>query len=282
VTLDANHDHKTVPGALLDRRRVFDCLWIFLIWAAPPALLHPFQNTPFVDDWVYAWPVQRLIEHGDLRMLDYSGSLNLVQILWGAIFCLPLGFSFTALRLSTWLCAAACLWGTYLLLQELRVSRRDSLIATAALGAYPIFFVLSYTFMTDVPFLTAMIWSLLAFGRALRRQHDGWLWVAVFFAAMSVGIRVVGFVLPVAMMIALLVHVGPWGRRGARFLWPTVVFAFFGLLTWWHQGHTEHIADLTLIPNAPETRIRYLIQYGLRLLPSMMVDTATFLAGAMG
>jgi hypothetical protein len=82
-----------------------------LIWAAPAVLLHPFQNTPFIDDWVYSWSVQRLLEHGDLRVLDYSGNLNFVQILWGTLFCLPLGFSFTALRLSTWVCAAACLWG---------------------------------------------------------------------------------------------------------------------------------------------------------------------------
>ena len=282
MTVDTNLQHEPSLPALLDRRRVLDCCWIFLAWAAPAALLHPFQNTPFVDDWVYAWPVQRLLAHGDLRLLDYSGSLNLVQVLWGALFCLPFGFSFTALRLSTWLCGAVCLWSTYLLLQELRVSRRDSLIATAALGAYPIFFVLSYTFMTDVPFLAAMIGSLLAFVRALRRQHNGWLAAAVSCAALSVGIRVIGLVLPVAMMMTLLVHAGPWGRRRARFLWPLAVFAFFGLLAWWHHGHIERIADLTWIENAPQRRLRDLRLYGWRLLPSMTVCTATFLAGAIG
>jgi hypothetical protein len=175
VTCKKNDGPEPCFPALLDRQRAKDCLRVILIWIAPAALLRPFQDVPFVDDWVYAWPVQRILEHGDLRLLDYSGSLNFVQVLWGAIFCLPFGFSFSALRLSTWMCAALCLCGTYLLLLELRVSRRDSLIATAVLGAYPIFFMLSYTFMTDVPFLTAMVWSLLAFVRALRWQHDGWL-----------------------------------------------------------------------------------------------------------
>ena len=136
--------------------------------------------------------------------------------------------------------------------------------------------------MTDVPFLTAMIWSVLAFVRALHRQDDGWLWVAVFFAALSVGVRVVGLVLPAAMMIALLLHAGPWGRRKARYLWPVVVFAFYGLLLWWHHGHTEHIADLTWIKNAPQRRMQDLILYGWRLLPSATITAAVFLAGAMG
>ena len=129
--MGANLNHETSLPALLDRQRIVDCLWILLIWTVPAVLLHPFQDTPFVDDWIYAWSVQRFLEHGDLRILDYSSNLNLVQILWGALFCLPLGFSFTALRLSTWVSAAACLWGTYLVLRELRISRRDSLIRTA-------------------------------------------------------------------------------------------------------------------------------------------------------
>jgi hypothetical protein len=208
--------------------------------------------------------------------------LNFVQILWGAVFCLPFGFSFTALRLSTWVCGALCLCGTYLLLQDLRISRRDSLIGTAALAAYPIFFLLSFTFMTDVPFLTAMIWSFVAFARALRWQDDKWLLAALVFAAMSVGIRVVGLVLPIAMMITLLVHGGTWGRRSARFLWPVLVFPFFGLLMWWHQGHIEHIADLTWIDNAPDSRLRNLILYGWRFFPAMLLSTTTFLAGAIG
>jgi MFS family permease len=54
------------------------------------------------------------------------------------------------------------------------------------------------------------------------------------------------------------------------------------LLAWWHQGHTEHIADLRWIKNAPENRMQDLIFYGWRMLPPMIVCTATLVAGAMG
>ena len=37
-------------------------------------------NTPFIDDWVYAWPVERLLNGGALRLLDYCccGRWNVV------------------------------------------------------------------------------------------------------------------------------------------------------------------------------------------------------------
>src|SRR5437016_4135088 len=92
--------------ATADRLKWKDCAWIVFLWTIPILLLRPFQNTPFVDDWVYGWAVENLLRTGQLRILDNSTSVNPVQIPWGAIFCLPAGFSFTALRLSTWVLSA--------------------------------------------------------------------------------------------------------------------------------------------------------------------------------
>src|SRR5262245_54012408 len=98
----------------------------FSIW--PLLLLQPLRNFPMNDDWTYAWAVENLLNTGTLKILDWSTSVNVAQVLWGALFCLVLGFSFVALRLSTWVISLLGLWGLYLLLQELNVSRRDSLI----------------------------------------------------------------------------------------------------------------------------------------------------------
>jgi hypothetical protein len=72
-------------------------------------------------------------------VLNYADNANVAQILWGSLFCLPFGFSFTALRVSTWLLAVGGLCGLYLLLRELEVSRRDAILGTATLGVYPVF-----------------------------------------------------------------------------------------------------------------------------------------------
>jgi hypothetical protein len=43
------------------------------------AALQPFQNTPFIDDWVYAWSVEQLLREGRLQLLDFSVHLNVAQ-----------------------------------------------------------------------------------------------------------------------------------------------------------------------------------------------------------
>src|SRR2546428_12307485 len=151
------------------REKLLDCVLITTCGVLLAMALRPFQNTPFIDDWLYAWSVAELLDHGRLRVLDWSSHVNVAQILWGAAFSLPLGFSFTALRVSTWVLGLLCLCGLYLLLRELGIPRRDALIGTGTLGVNPIFAILSYSFMTDIPFLAALVWSLFAAARAIHR-----------------------------------------------------------------------------------------------------------------
>ena len=111
-------------AAMIRSREEFrDLGLITLIAAIPVLLLHPFQDAPFLDDWTYAWSVEHLLQTGELRILDWSTSIHLTQILWGTLFCLPFGFSFSALRLSTWVLALLSLWGLYFLLREMDVPR---------------------------------------------------------------------------------------------------------------------------------------------------------------
>src|SRR6187551_900227 len=72
-----------------------------LIWICMVALTNPVGNFPLNDDWAYGYSVQRLLEQGHIRFSDWTGPNLFGQVLWGLLFCLPFGFSFTALRLST-------------------------------------------------------------------------------------------------------------------------------------------------------------------------------------
>ena len=82
-------------------RRVIDCGALVVLGFVALAILSPLQNAPFIDDATYAWSVEWLLQRGELRILDWATSLNLTQFLWGWLFCLPGGFSFSALRFST-------------------------------------------------------------------------------------------------------------------------------------------------------------------------------------
>ncbi len=258
-----------------------DCLWIALCEGVAALLLWPWQNTPFVDDWTYAWSVEWLLQHAELRILEWSSNFNVIQVLWGALFCLPVGFSFTALRVSTWVLAVGCLWGLYWLLRELNTSRQLALLGTATLGVNPVFFMLGFTFMTDVPFLAFMVWASFAMVRALRGQRTRWLLAASILACLAIGVRVVGVVIPGAMAVVLLWQSDRRGRSRGRVLLAVLPLIFLGGLLWWGTGHWQHTADVSQLKDAPASRVHNL-RYAIPLLPWALVHGSAFLTGTVG
>jgi hypothetical protein len=261
------------------RERVADVLLIACLFLIPALLLRPFQNTPSIDDWVYAWPVEHLLKMQELKILEYSGAINLPQVLWGALFTLPNGFSFTALRVSTFVLAVASLCALYLLLRALNVRRSSALCSVAVLAVYPIFFSLSFTFMTDVPFIACVIAASLALVLALNGQSTAWLAAAAGFISLSIGMRLTGVALGVAFGMVLLFHAGSWGRR--RVWFALIPPAFTALLVVWQQSNVVSPADMTSVVNSPATRLEAL-QYALPLLPKMTVAALGFISAAVG
>ena len=273
---------EATPQALpATAERLADCLWIALCGIAIALLLRPFQDTPFVDDWTYAWSVDHLLAGDGLRVLDWSSNLNFAQVLWGALFCLPLGFSFVALRLSTWVAALLALCALDLLLRELGVGRRDALLGVALLGLNPIFFMLSATFMTDVPFLAASLWATLAIVLAITRHSDRWLIGFALFAAIASAVRVVAVVLPVAAVLALLLHAGSWGRQVTRIVVAAAPLVFFALLVLWSAARMVHVVDMGEIAGSPDFRKQYLLS-GLLRLPTFSLQAVLCAASSLG
>ena len=258
----------------------YDCVAIVLISVLPVLILRPFQNTPFIDDWSFAWSVQHLLQHGNLKVLEYS-HMNVAQILWGALFCLPFGFSFSALRLSTWVASVVCLLGVYFTLREFNVSRRDSLIGVGVLAVYPIYFILSFTFMTDIPCLAAMVWSCLALVRALRLHSDRWLLASIAYASLATAVRIVAAVLPLVTVLTLLFQSDGWGHRKVRLLVSVAPLVVLCTLIWWHSRHVEYSADLSDVGNSPANRIHDLKE-AIPSLPKMLPVSVTFVVCALG
>jgi hypothetical protein len=265
----------------VDQEKWRDCLWLALGEAVVALILHPFQNTPFIDDWTYGWSVEWLLHHAELKILEWSSHLNVVQVLWGALFCFPRGFSFTALRVSTWILAVVCLWGLYWLLRELNISRQLAVLGTATLAVNPIFFMLSFTFMTDVPFLAFMVWASFAMVRAMSTKRTRWLVAATILACLAIGVRVVGVVLPVAMAAVLLLQTDSWGRRQGRVLLTGLPLIFLGGLLWWGAGHLHHTADVSQLPDAPVNRAHNL-RYAFPMLLWALVQDTAFFTGTVG
>ena len=141
-----------------------------LVWIAMAVLVDPIGNFPVQDDWAYARAVRSLLDDGVYRIPDFV-STNLGPLVhWGALFCWPFGFSFTALRMSTLVMGAIGIGGVYFLFREVWGDKRLALVAAAAVLVNPIYFALANTFMTDVPFVALTSIAMALIFRGLRRE----------------------------------------------------------------------------------------------------------------
>ena len=180
------------------------------------ALVGPWPDVPILDDWTYAWSVERLLQTGELAILPISSVYPVAQVLWGALFCLPFGFSFNALRVSTLVIAVLGAWAFYATLRELGSGQRRALFGTFLVLANPLTILLMHSFMTDIPFLSVTCAATWLFTRGILRRHAGSLWCAGALAVTSVLIRQVGVALPVAAAGVALFMRDPWLRRTGR------------------------------------------------------------------
>src|SRR5438093_12585801 len=94
-------------------------IWIItIIWISMVILVNPIGDFPLNDDWAYGWTVKTLLETGVFQLSDWTATNLLPQALWGTLFCLPFGFSFTALRISTLTFGLIVVIATYRLLRR--------------------------------------------------------------------------------------------------------------------------------------------------------------------
>src|SRR5688572_26393849 len=84
---------------------------ITVIWCVSIGIVDPIGDFPLENDWAFGRSVDRLLETGDYRPLGWASMTLVTNVLWGAIFCLPTGFSFTTLRFSSLIASLLALFG---------------------------------------------------------------------------------------------------------------------------------------------------------------------------
>ena len=183
------------------------------VFAAGWLLVGPLANAPVIDDWVYAWSVERLLQTGRLQILDISAVYPVAQILWGALFAWVLGFSFGALRASTVVLSALGCCAFYFTLRDVRFSRGVSVLAAVALALNQVFFALSFSFMTDAPFVAVSLIALLGYVRGINRRRADLLWAGSAAAAAAFLIRPIGIITPIAALAGAIAIRPRWPAR---------------------------------------------------------------------
>ncbi len=192
--------------------------WAAAVFFAAVWILDPIRDFPLQDDWAYFLSVKHLVDDASLRVLDYTSASLIFQSLWGAMFSMVLGLSHSTLRLSTLFLAflAMFLMGEFFPDEPRKI--HPILSPPFLLTANPLFFLLSFTFLTDVPHL-ALTLAALALGRRAEKT-DRPVWWAACSAAASLAylVRQIGVLIPVGLALHLLLRGKLTPKRGVLLL----------------------------------------------------------------
>jgi hypothetical protein len=231
------------------------------VMLAMAAAVYSPVDVPVVDDWTYAWSVEHFLRTGELRMLEWSAHYPLAQILWGALIGGLWGFSFAVLLLSTLVLAWAGIVAFFLTLRELGIKPVLAGLGALLLWCNPVFFVLSHSFMTDVPFMTAMNAALLGYVRWVKRGRIGDLSLGSIAALLAFLTRQLGATLALIPLLYLLLErlaaekrrTLPWSQG----IWLLVPFLGVGVTLWWI--HAVHGATRVALEKVHMLRLIFVI-----------------------
>lgn len=118
----------------------------------------------------------------------------------------------------------------YLLLRQLEVPPRAALLGTAILGLNPLYLFLSYSFMTDVPFVALLLLASLLLVRGIQGHGEVWLWLGSIATALAYLTRQYGIIFAIAALASLWwSHRLSWRRAARIAAIPLVVFLAYSL-----------------------------------------------------
>ncbi len=271
---------------------------ITLLVLGATILMGRTADFPLIDDWTYAWSVEHFLQTGELRLLEWSAHYPLAQILWGTLFGGMFGFSFGVLRVSTLVLAWVGLLAFFRTLRTLGVDPCWSFLGTLTLWFNPVAFVLTHSFMTDVPFVSVTNGAILFYVRWVTRRRCRDLCVGSVLATVAFLIRQLGAGLALVPLVSLLVARICRGE-GRPPPWPQIlclVFPFLGigLTLWWITAvhgatrvYLEKVNSLHYIPAISgwvyfNELVRTLVHLGLVLGPLTIGTLGRTSKGTLG
>ncbi len=164
---------RTARGRILSRRTAL-LLVVLSSYLFILIFINPLRaGITDYDDWAYALSVRHLLETGRYYQHDYASANMPFQIYWGAAFASVFGYSLAILRASTLVMMTAGLVAFYFLAREHGLGPVPAALLVLGLMASPLILRLSFTFMTDIPFLSCLIIALLLYTRAIRLRSAG-------------------------------------------------------------------------------------------------------------
>jgi len=157
-------------------------LILFVIWLSIVLLVNPKGNFAVNDDWAYAHNVQALVDQGKLSFSTWPAMTLIGQTIPAWIWSEIVGFSFPHLRVLTLLFGLFSIFIFYLLSGNV-LGSKNAFLGSMLLMFNPFFLSTSFSFMTEIYYLTYLLLTLFFASRYYRdKKLFDLIFMLVFFA----------------------------------------------------------------------------------------------------
>lgn len=190
--------------------------WYALVWL----MVRPLSDAPVVDSWLYQHAVVTLAHTGRLRIGGFTQAMPVGQIAYGVGWIGLFGASAPSFDLSVALLGMAGAFVFYALARASGAEPAPALLATGLLIGNPCYLFLSFSFMTEVPFLLPFLGCHLAFACADgSAREQGWLWLAALLAIVAFSVRPFGGAALIGCSAAIVIYDRALWRGSAEARW---------------------------------------------------------------
>jgi 4-amino-4-deoxy-L-arabinose transferase-like glycosyltransferase len=209
-------------------------------------LVDPRGDVPLNDDWNFAMATWHFAETGEFRFARMTGMSLRAQVVWGALWTVLFGKSFEVLRFSTLFLSLSTLLVVTAILRRAGVGRFVRLLAASALLFHPIYFSLSFTYMTHIPYIFALAVAFYCNYRGLSERQIGFLAIGSAAVIVAYFIRQTGVVYIFPPLAALLLFWRDWPRKRwllsvGTVVMPLLLFVPLFLFTPLLSGYREEM-----------------------------------------
>lgn len=175
------------------------------MWLGAIVFINPVGDFPVNDDWAYAKNVYNLAVNHQFVVDEWPAMTLVSQTLYGSFFVSVFGFSFTTLRLSILVLGMVATLILYRTVLKLSGNNRFlAFTATAGFCFSTLFCALSFSFMTDIFFLSFVIFAFYVLTRYLDQYQKRFYVLFCLCCMVAVLNRQHGLLLPCMMVLPLL------------------------------------------------------------------------------
>ena len=236
---------RIAVSAILLRNQALLCSFALLVCTL---IARPFVEMGINDDFSYIRSALHLAQTGRVVYYGWGSPILGWQLYLGALFIKLFGFSFSIVRSSVLLVAAATVYLLHRILVRCGICEANATIGTLSFALSPLFLPLAFSFMNDVPGVFSLLLCLYLCLRSLQAATTTAAFYWLIFAALSNVLTGtarqtswLGVIVVVPSTLWLLrEHRISWVR--AALFWLLSLLCIYGCLKWFnHQPHVERI-----------------------------------------